>query len=205
MTWSRYRRDASPMVVRRHGPCDSAIRHADWAGYIRQSATVDIAALDPAYSSYASTSVFLGAGTPPYTLVKIFYNTEANKNRDVDGDAMLDSTTVMYLGDDGAGGLARNLTGTGTPILTIQSYVEDGDRRERVEAEIISAFVARPLVEAVVRANGDGNFGGAFSITKFDGSGQLPLSLPGIAVGDAADATTGAHTFLGRPIRLTMS
>ena len=65
--------------------------------------------------------VFLGAGTPPYTLVKIFYNTEANKNRDVDGDAMLDSTTVHVSGRRRRGSLARNLTGTGTPILTIQS------------------------------------------------------------------------------------
>lgn len=162
----------------------------DWAGYIRQSSSVDILTLDPAYDDYASTTVVDGLGTPPYTLVKIFYNTEANKNRDVNGDASLDSTTVLYLGDDGAGGLARNLTATGAPVLTIQAYVEDDDRREMVEAEIISIFVTIPTVDAVVRANDDATFNGNLSVNKLDSQG----TLPGVQAGGTAE-TPGASQF----------
>jgi hypothetical protein len=87
---------------------------------------------DPAYSGYGSTSVATALGTPPFTLVKIFYNTEANKNCDIDGVSGLDATTVVYLGSDGSGGLERNLTGTGSQIRTVQSFATSDGRREIV-------------------------------------------------------------------------
>ena len=154
---------------------------ADWAGYIRKDTTTNVLGLDPAYDDYGSTSLDTGLGTPPFELVKIFYNTEANKNRDIDGVSGLDSTTVVYLGDDGAGGLARNLTGTGSPIRTIQSYATVDGRRTLLETEIVSVFVTLPDVEAVVRNNGEATFNGtaSTSINRTDNGTTLPAIRTG--------------------------
>ena len=152
---------------------------ADWAGYIRKDSSINVLGLDPAYSGYGSTSLETALGTPPFELVKIFYNTEANKNRDIDGDSSLDTTTVVYLGDDGAGGLARNLTGTGSPIRTIQSYATVDGRRALLESEIVSVFVTIPDIDAVIRSNGDGTFNGtsSTSVNRTDNGTTLPAIM----------------------------
>ncbi len=155
---------------------------ADWAGYIRKDSSTNVLGLDPAYDGYGSTSLETALGTPPFELVKIFYNTEANKNRDIDGVSGLDATTVVYLGDDGAGGLARNLTGTGSPIRTVQSYATVDGRRALLESEIVSAFVVLPDVEAVIRNNGEATFNGSFSVDREDGGS----TLPGVKTGDSS-------------------
>ncbi len=165
---------------------------ANWAGYIKADATVNIGnnnqGLDwPAYSAYNPKSEGTALGTAPYVLVKVFYNTEANKNRDIDEASgptpcsgtppdCLNTDTVVYLGPDGSGNLTRNLTGNGSPIRTIQAYATLDGRRELVEAEIVSAFVVLPDIEAVIRNSGNATFTGTAgtNITRTDNGTTLP-------------------------------
>ena len=166
-----------------------AVPTANWAGYLRADANVNIPGLDPAYNGYASTSVATALGTPPYVLVKIFYNTEANKNRDIDGVAGLDATTVVYLGPDGSGNLTRNLTGNGVPIRTIQAYATLNGRQELVEAEIVPAFIISPAIEAVVRTNGDVTLQGNISVNGIDGTAGV--TVDGVRAADSSPPSPG--------------
>ena len=166
-----------------------AVPTANWAGYLRADANVNILGLDPAYNGYASTSVATALGTPPYVLVKIFYNTEANKNRDIDGVAGLDATTVVYLGPDGSGNLTRNLTGNGVPIRTIQAYATLNGRQELVEAEIVPAFIISPAIGAVVRTNGDVTLQGNISVNGIDGTAGV--TVDGVRAADSSPPSPG--------------
>ena len=180
-------------------PSLPAVPTANWAGYIRSDTTVNILGLDPAYGGYGSTSVATAlGGTPPYVLVKIFYNTEANKNRDIDGVAGLDATTVVYLGPDATtGNLTRNLTGNGVPIRTIQAYATLNGRRELVEAEIVPAFIISPTIDAVVRTNGDVTLQGNISVNGIDVTAGV--TVDGVRAADTSPPTPSPPTQLFFP------
>ena len=138
---------------------------AAWRGYIRANSTVVIGDLDTEYNSGTDSYATALGGNPPYVLVKVFYNTEANKNRDInlDGDTL---DGLVYLGPDPTtGNLTRNVTGNGVEIRTIQAYATLNGRRELVEAEIVPAFIINPPIEAVVRTNGDVTLQGNISVT----------------------------------------